>query len=60
MYAVYHRILLIEYGDVIRTFLSKKMSLHRGDHIHTYVCVYIYIYIHTHIHIHICVYAYIY
>lgn len=32
MYAVYHRILLIEYGDVIRTFLIKKMSIHIGDH----------------------------
>ena len=47
MYAVYHRILLMEYGDVIRTFLIKKKSIHIGDHIHTYVCIYIYTYIYT-------------
>ena len=30
MYAVYHRI-LIGYGDVIRTFFIKKMSIHIGE-----------------------------
>ena len=31
MHAVYHRILLIGYGDVMRTFLVKNVSSHKGS-----------------------------